>query len=229
MKIKPFIFIVVLFFCLFVRIQASSPVTLIILHTSDLHGHLIQEGKFPGVARLGALFKNIREKYPNTLVLDAGDAVSGTPVSTIFKGTPVFEVMNEMGYDIGLLGNHEFDYGWKQIDHFKEMAKFPILCANVFDTENKGLGDGPFVIYNINGLMIGVIGVITEDLPNLITPNGNRDIKIASVEKAIKLYLPELQEQSDIIILLSHLGFKDDQKIARACKGIDIIIGGHSN
>src|SRR5262249_43280031 len=96
-----------------------GPLHVTIVHTNDLHGHVENAAAITAVARAE------RAKNPSTLFLDAGDCITGTPVSTVFKGEPVFEIMSLMGYDAGTIGNHEFDHGWKQIEKFRKLAVHP--------------------------------------------------------------------------------------------------------
>jgi len=113
--------------------SANDSRSLIILHTNDFHGHIAHEGtgegESAGAARIAAYFAAQRATHDNVLVVDAGDAISGTPVSTLFQGVPIFEVMSAMGYDYGLIGNHEFDHGWQQLEAFRAAAEFPLLAA----------------------------------------------------------------------------------------------------
>ena len=89
----------------------AEELELVIVHTNDFHGHIKEEKNYAGAARISAFVLQQRERHPRVIFLDAGDAISGTPVSTMFKGLPIFEVMNLMNYDVGLLGNHEFEDG----------------------------------------------------------------------------------------------------------------------
>lgn len=210
-------------------LSAGETRSLMILHTNDFHGHISQEADYAGAARITALFKQMRSERDDVLILDAGDSVSGTPVSTLFKGVPIFEVMSRMGYDIGLLGNHEFDYGWKQISKFMATANFPLLNANAFDPQGNPLGDGSYRILEINGIRIGIFGLITAETPYIIIPQGNQGLVFDPPEKYLQKIVDQLRPDTDLIILLSHIGYEEDLEIARDINGIDIIIGGHSH
>ncbi len=203
--------------------------SLLILHTNDFHGHISEEANYAGAARISALLKSYRNARKDVLIVDAGDAVSGTPVSTLFKGTPIFEVMSQMGYDVGTLGNHEFDYGWQQINQFIAAANFPLLSANAFGPAGQPLGDGPWRIIEINGIRIGIIGLITETTPYIIIPKGNEGLRFDPPLLVTQQLVDQLAGQTDIIVLLSHLGHEEDLDLARKVQGVDIIIGGHSH
>jgi len=106
--------------------------SLTILHVNDVHAHLSpSETKTGGFAYLATAIRRERAGCKDCILLDAGDLVQGSPVSTIFHGLPIYEVANMLGFDAGTLGNHEFDYGWMQVRKFMETAKYPIVDTNV--------------------------------------------------------------------------------------------------
>jgi len=208
------------------RADATS---LVILHTNDFHGHIAADDESAGAARIAHFFTSMRNQHDNLLVLDAGDAISGTPVSTLFSGEPIFEVMNRMGYDLGLIGNHEFDHGWRQIEKFRAAVDYPLLSANARGPDGALLGDLPYKIINVGTLRVGVIGVLTELTPSMITPLGNEGTSFAPVEATLKELVPIIREQVDVLIVLSHTGHMREQALAASVPGIDVIVGGHSH
>src|SRR5260370_13932349 len=108
--------------------------TLTILHTNDLHAHLVPNSDgLGGFAELATALRREREHCSDCLYLNAGDLVQGTPVSTIFHGLPIYEIANHLGIDVSTLGNHEFDYGYGMIPIFLRTARFPVVSANVVD------------------------------------------------------------------------------------------------
>lgn len=208
---------------------AADVDSILILCTRDLHGHLKSEGEYAGFARIAAYFKKMKSQRADVLILDAGDCISGTPVATIFKGEPIFEIMSAMGYDVGVLGNHEFDHGWKMIDTFKKIATFPLLSANAYSPDNKLLGDGPTIILDVDGVVVGIIGVITESTPYEVIKTGNEGIRFKPVIQAVKEHLPMVKEKCDLLIVLAHVGFEGEKRLARSIDGIDLIVGGHTH
>src|SRR5450432_2155741 len=105
-----------------------------IIHTNDLHARLLPDShNLGGFAQVASVIRRQRERCDHCLTLNAGDLVQGTQVSTLFKGSPVYEIANLFGFDASTLGNHEFDYGWEQTKHFLEIAKFPTVTSNVVD------------------------------------------------------------------------------------------------
>ena len=83
-----------------------------------------------------------------------------------------------MGYDVGLLGNHEFDHGYEQIDRFLDIANFPLISANAFNREGRLIADKPFLIKQVGDVSVGIIGLTTPDTPRIATPQGNEGLTI---------------------------------------------------
>ena len=109
-----------------------------ILHTNDLHARLLPSDRGDGgFAQMAAAIRRERENCSSCLLLNAGDLVQGTPVSTIFRGVPVYEIANLFGFDAATLGNHEFDYGWQTTTRFLKLARYPTVTANIVDESGK--------------------------------------------------------------------------------------------
>ncbi|MCB1692420.1 MAG: bifunctional metallophosphatase/5'-nucleotidase, partial [Pseudomonadales bacterium] len=202
---------------------------LVIIHTNDFHGHIQHENEYAGAARIAAFVKQVRATNDGVLVLDAGDAISGTPVSTMFKGAPIFEVLNLVGYDAGAIGNHEFDHGYERIEKFREIANYPLLSANAFGPTGDLLADAPMLIKQVNGIRVGIIGLITDYTPNMITPTGNEGISFAPPMYTLAATVRAIRPHVDLLIALSHVGHEEEKQLARTVPGIDIIVGGHSH
>jgi 2',3'-cyclic-nucleotide 2'-phosphodiesterase (5'-nucleotidase family) len=114
--------------------------SLTILHTNDIHARLAPlDNGLGGFSYLAAVIRNERANCTDCILLNAGDLVQGTPVSTIFKGLPVYELAKLLGFDAATLGNHEFDYGWQRASQFVSQAGFPIVSANIVDAEGNGI------------------------------------------------------------------------------------------
>ncbi|MBI3694612.1 MAG: bifunctional metallophosphatase/5'-nucleotidase, partial [Acidobacteria bacterium] len=147
--------LVCLWLLLFVGLApaAEKLLPLTILHTNDLHARFLPDGKHRGgFAQLTAVIRRERAGCQTCLLLNAGDLVQGTPVSTLFRGLPVYEVANHFGFDASTIGNHEFDYGWQRIAEFARTARFPFVSANVVDGNGKLLAASAYVIRNVGGL-----------------------------------------------------------------------------
>ena len=150
---------------------AESLRSLTILHTNDLHARLSpdQEGR-GGFAHLATVIRRERANAEACLLVDAGDFVQGSPVSTIYKGLPIFEIVNRFGYDVATLGNHDFDYGFQMIPRYLRTARFPIVCANVVNEQGRLITARPYLIKNVKAIRVAVIGAVMGTLRNYATP-----------------------------------------------------------
>lgn len=217
---------------------------LVILHTNDMHSHLEpfsdQDPKYPGqggMARRAALIQKIRNEGHPTLVLDAGDVFQGTPYFNLFKGEPEFRMMSAMGYDVGTLGNHDFDNGIEGLAQMLPHANFPLINANYRfdDTVLSGLIQ-PYRIVRRGKLNIGIIGV-GVDLQGLVSSSLTGKLSYQNPIPIVQGLANRLRSDygCQCVILLSHLGYsyKTDQIsdliVAEQTSGIDVIIGGHTH
>src|SRR5664279_820767 len=119
-----------------IRAQDIRPLT--ILHSNDLHAHLLPDDlDRGGFARLATEVRRQKAQCAACLYLNAGDVVQGTPVSTLFHGAPIYEIANLLGLDASALGNHDFDYGWRRTQEFMRIAHFPIVSVNIVDKDGR--------------------------------------------------------------------------------------------
>src|SRR6185369_2967187 len=167
--------------------------TLTILHTNDLHARMMPlENKRGGFAYLASVIRRERAGCNDCIPLNAGDVAQGTPVSTIFHCLPIFEVVNLLGYDVGTLGNHDFDYGWMQARKFIQIAKYPIVSANIVGAEGQLFAAKPYVILTVNGLRVAVIGAMTDELKTLTIPVSMQQWHTIPVLATARKYAAEL-------------------------------------
>ncbi|MFA4904263.1 MAG: 5'-nucleotidase C-terminal domain-containing protein [Desulfobaccales bacterium] len=207
----------------------AAPVSLRILYVNDFHGFaepIKQTNGKPsigGIAYLAGAVDRARQQRPSIL-LAAGDMIQGNAWANLFLGQSVIDVMNAMKFDAMVVGNHEFNFGPKVLQERIAQANFPILGANV-----EGLPSlKPYVIKKLNGIRIGIIGVVTQDSVNT-APKNIAGLKFTPPESALLKYLPELKRQADIIVVLSHCGYPVDRELAAKVPGIDVIVGGHTH
>ncbi len=212
---------------------------LIILHTNDSHSQIetVRSGKgagLGGVHRRAEYFEQVRSEDKDLLILDAGDFSQGTPYFTIFKGDLEVELMNELGYEVATLGNHEFDNGTAELARRLRNADFQVVCAN-YDFSQTELKDivKPYTIVEKAGKHIGIIG-LTVELSNLVAKNNIAGMVHKDPIKTANELAGYLKDEAgcDMVIVLSHLGYYDgdsDIKLAESSRNIDIIIGGHSH
>ncbi len=224
--------------------SSAKTTSLTILHTNDVHSRL---DPFPmdgsrnagkgGVARRATLLRQIRQEQKNVLLFDAGDIFQGTPYFNLYKGEPEILAMNQLGYNAGTIGNHDFDGGIDNMVTQFGKASFPLLIAN-YDFKNTVM-DGrtmPYKIFDKDGIKIGVFGLgIKPD--GLIPRDAYRETKYLDPiemgnDTAVKL---RTEKKCDYVICLSHLGFKydgptvSDNVLAAKTRNIDLIIGGHTH
>ena len=203
--------------------------TLTILHTNDLHSRLSPlENHHGGFAYVAAAIRHEREGCTDCILLNAGDLAQGSPVSTIYKGMPVFEIANMFGFDAATLGNHDFDYGWEQAKKFVEMAKYPIVSANIADSNSQLLTPKPWVILKVNGLRIGVIGAMTDDLHILQFPALLGDFHTIPSVATVHKYAAELKPRCDLVVLVGHINPSEEQAFLKE-PDVPVIISGHTH
>jgi len=202
--------------------------SLTILHTNDLHARLSPlENHHGGFAFVAAAIQRERAHCTDCVLLNAGDLVQGTPVSTIYHGLPVFEIANLFHFDAATLGNHEFDYGWPQVRKFLEVANYPVVSANMVGASGKLFTAQPYVILKVNGLRVGVIGAMTDDLVNLTTPQTMGEWHAAPVFDTVRRYAAELRAKSDLIVLLAHITAEEEKKFLNEAPEIPVLVTGH--
>ncbi|MCX7965623.1 MAG: bifunctional metallophosphatase/5'-nucleotidase [Syntrophorhabdaceae bacterium] len=208
----------------------AEPVEIRILYVNDFHGFAESyrtpgsERLLGGVSYLAGLIDNLRREKP-TILLSAGDMIQGNNWANLTEGKSVIELMNAMSFDAMVVGNHEFDFGLDVLKKRISESSFFILGANVYGFD----GLKPYIIKELSGVKIGIIGVITEDTPKSTHPKNVVGLKFFSVEDTVKKYLKELNGKADVIVVLSHIGFFADRLLAQNVRGIDIIVGGHSH
>lgn len=204
-----------------------TPETLTILHTNDFHAHLqpTRTGK-GGAAAIAAYIKSVRASVPRVLVLEAGDMTQGSPVSSVFLGRPIYEIMSAAGYDAGTLGNHEFDNGAKMIAEFCKIARYPLISSNV-TLQGKPVTGRTEEVITLGGLRVGLLGLTTHEDIDL---DANPALRIEEPEAAVRRLAPALKGRADLIVALTHLGDDRDLQLARATSDtLAVIVGGHSH
>ncbi len=210
---------------------------LVILQTNDTHSQLEPNDKgLGGIQRRKAIIDSVRAADPNVLLVDAGDAVQGTLFFNLYKGEAEMEMMNLLGYDMAILGNHEFDNGVEQlVKNIADSRHTTWLSTNYhFDDALLDSVFVPYKIYDIDGKRIGFIGINTN--PKGMISEGNYDgVHYLDVIKAANATAWALKnnENVDAVVAITHIGYDDvhpsDVDLARSSEDIDIILGGHSH
>lgn len=220
-------------------VRRDQPVFTII-HTNDMHGYVQAETVTVGtrsylgggMANLTGMIDAWRASNPRrTLVLDAGDIWQGTFVSNQSEGRLMIDIMNIAGYTAAAPGNHDFDFGQETLAARAAQASFPFLAANIVDARSGQTLPWlkPYVIKDVDGVRFGVIGLGYPGTPAISKPANVAGLRFQPGADAVRRYLPEVRAQSDIVVVLSHMGMADDEKLAAEVSGIDVIVGGHTH
>lgn len=232
---------VFLLFYLFGTVWAGD-FSLTIVHINDTHSHLDSEWlnlkvhgqpiavSVGGMARVKSLIDSWRKEDPHLLTLHAGDVVQGTLYFSLFDGTLEFGLLNALKLNCLVMGNHEFDRGIQVIPRWIKRTNFPWVTTNIdFSRERKVAAlVKPYVIKEIKGEKIGIIGLTTEKTPFMVLNIG--ETVFADPIDTARKYVAYLTAQGvNKIIVLSHLGYNRDCELAALVPGIDIIVGGHSH
>ena len=195
-----------------------------ILAANDMHAQI---EVFPQFA---ALADSLRTIDPSLLIFSAGDNRTGNPINDkyILPAYPMVALMNQVGFNGSALGNHEFDV--HSLKRLIGLSNFRYICANAFPSDSSGIKLVPYQVFDVEGLRVGVIGAIQLS-PNGIPSTHPDNLEGLSFKPAEEI-MPQyewLSKQCDATILLSHLGYPDDIKIAEKFPWLDLIIGGHTH
>ncbi len=212
---------------------------LTLLHSNDMHGDFLADNVdkklLGGVSLLSGYVNKTRREEKNVIYTISGDMFRGSVIDAEFKGMSTIEIMNMLAPDVVTLGNHEIDYGIAHLLFIEKCAKFPIINANLFISTNHARLFRPHFLMEIDGMKVLFIGIITEDVlsqtkqDSLIGSFVNIYEVVEEVEKICDSYK---QTDVDLTVLLTHIGFEEDKRLAAKLPrelGIDMIIGGHSH
>ena len=228
----------------------GNTVDINLVTVNDFHGRIEQSGTAAGIARLSTAVNQFRAENPNTIFAAAGDMIgASTFTSFIQQDVPTIETLNAAGLDVSAVGNHEFDRGFADLtDRVMPLASWEYLGANVYD---KATGDPALPEYWIkkfNGIRVGFVGAVTDELPSLVSPTGIEDITVGSPVEAANRVADQLSDgkssngEADIVILLVHEGAattdissatdpksRFGQIVLNADDNIDAIVSGHTH
>lgn len=208
-----------------------------IIHTNDLHSHLehAQDPSVGGYAAVKATIDRVKkraeEQGVESLVLDAGDFMEGSPFYMAEQGRATWSVMNSMGYDAVVIGNHDWLMGPDDLNRL--LGEFPpqfsFLGANfIYEPHQQNIARHlkPYAEFKKNGIKIAVLGLTTDEfLYSWIAKDGQ--ILRPSFEATLRI--PEMRQDNELVIALTHIGLKNDRVLVRDTGGIDLVVGGHSH
>jgi 5'-nucleotidase len=217
-----------------------------VLHTNDTHSQIdpilendkTYAGK-GGVARRATLVKRVRKENPNTLMIDAGDVCQGTPYFNFYKGEVEYKAMSLIGYDVGTIGNHEFDNGVESLAKALQFANFDIVSTN-YDVRGSALENKVknHVVKEVGGLRVGLFGLGISPT-GLITPDNFKPLQYLDPVQMTRGVTKLLrgQERCTLVLGMSHLGYYadarnsqvGDSQVAAQVDGIDFIASGHTH
>jgi 2',3'-cyclic-nucleotide 2'-phosphodiesterase (5'-nucleotidase family) len=226
-------------FLISIYVNVSQARLVQILHTNDTHSslvHAIHNDQRGGAERLKTLIDSYKNKMASegvkTIVLDAGDFLEGTIFYMAEKARTTFNVHNEMGYDVGVLGNHDYLMGTDELDKLlgEIDLKFQFICANIEpakDHPNLVKKIKPYAELEVDGIKIGIIGLTTDEV--FYKWRFERGLITDPFESAQK-YEKILKERgNDFIIALTHIGVVNDLRMVARTRNIDLVVGGHSH
>jgi 2',3'-cyclic-nucleotide 2'-phosphodiesterase / 3'-nucleotidase len=209
-------------------LSGAERVTVTILATTDVHGFIYPYDYFTakpsarGLAAAASLIGRVRSETPNTLLIDCGDIIQGSPLESVHQSAvrsgastapdPMMLAMNELGYDAAVLGNHEFNYGLKNLAAARRMARFPWLSANT-RTGDALPPFAPYLVKTVAGVKVSVIGVTTAAIPQWEKPEQIRGLSWIAPEEGVREALALLEkEKPDVILVAAHGGLDRDLK-----------------
>ena len=216
------------------------------LHTNDTHSQIdplppndrLYAGK-GGVARRATLVKRIRRQNPNTLLIDAGDVCQGTPYFNFYRGEVEYKAMSAIGYDVGTLGNHEFDNGVDALAAALKFSSFDLVSAN-YDVKGTALESKVkrYVVRTVGGVRVGLFGLGISPV-GLITPANFKGVTYNDPVVAAREVVTTLREKErcTLVVGMSHLGYYPqpkenevgDSQVVSQVDGIDFIASGHNH
>ena len=235
-------------------------VQITILGTTDLHGNINPIDYYTnkpdnrGLAKIATLIKRVRREHPNVLLVDSGDTIQGSPLES-FHGRknnqppdPMMLVMNSLNYDAMAVGNHEYNFGLKVLEKARGEANFPWLSANTYDISKQQPHYKPYIVKEVAGVRIGILGLTTPGVPNWDNPPNYAGLEFHEPLVEARKWLPVLRdkEKVDIVVIAMHMGLGEDLRtgevspgqvpheneaitIAKEVPGVDVIFMGHTH
>lgn len=194
---------------------ATDSIEAVIIHTNDVHGRILEEKGVIGDAKAAAVIEEERSKIENTIVVDAGDAFQGLPISNSTKGEDRANIMNQVGYDAMAVGNHEFDFGMDQAIKYKETLNFPLLSANTYVNGARVFEASTIVdkTPTVVGDEFVVIGVTTPETATKTHPKNIEGVTFADPITEVNKVIDEVEARAladnrvyNNYIILAHLG-----------------------
>lgn len=231
-----------------------------IISTTDLHGRIFPVDYFAnkpdqlGLAKLATMIRQIRKDNADSLLIDVGDCIQGSPLAYLYNRkhpeapNPMMLVMNALKYDSMTVGNHEFNFGLTVLEKARGEAKFPWLSANTVRAGTDEPAFVPYFVKEVSGVRVGVLGLTTPGIPYWENAGNYAGLEFKDPVEAAKRWVTILREKekADLVVVAMHMGLEDNLgsnrrypnpipnensaiAVARAVKGVDVILLGHTH
>ena len=235
-------------------------VQITILGTTDLHGNINPIDYYTnkpdnrGFAKVATLIKRIRKEQPNTLLIDSGDTIQGSPLESFhsrknnMRTDPMMLVMNALNYDAMAVGNHEYNFGLKVLEKARGEAKFPWLSGNTYEKGTERTHYKPYIVKDVAGVKIGILGLTTPGIPYWDNPPNYAGLEFRDPVSEARKWVETLRtkEKVDVVVIAMHMGLGEDLRtgeaspgqipheneaisIAKEVPGVDVIFMGHTH
>ena len=245
---------------LYVAGSAPKRVHIVVLGTTDLHGNIFPIDYYTnkpdnrGLAKIATLIKQVRRETPNVVLIDSGDTIQGTPLEYYHNKKnnqprdPMMLAMSALGYDAMAVGNHEYNFGLQVLEKARSEAKFPWLSANTYNKGTNKTHYDPYVVKEIAGVRIAVLGLTTPGVPVWENAPNYAGLEFHDPLVEAKKWVPVLRgkERADVVVIAMHMGLEQDLRtgevnpgqvlnenraiaIAQQVPGVDLIFMGHTH
>jgi 2',3'-cyclic-nucleotide 2'-phosphodiesterase / 3'-nucleotidase len=232
----------------------------VILSTTDMHGRIFPIDYYTnkydnvGIAKVATLVKEARKNDPDLMLVDSGDTIQGTPLEYFHNKRnntppdPMMLAMNALKYDSMTVGNHEYNFGLQVLNKARSEALFPFLSANTYDVGTSNTHYKPYIVKEVQGVRIGVLGLTTPGIPNWENKPNYAGLEFRETVSEARKWVPILRdkEKVDVVVIAMHMGIEEDLRtgvpspsqvpnenaavaIARQVAGVDVILMGHTH
>ncbi|MFN2454742.1 MAG: bifunctional UDP-sugar hydrolase/5'-nucleotidase [Pyrinomonadaceae bacterium] len=242
------------------NVSANARAQITILATTDMHGNILPVDYYSnkpdarGLACAATVIKQARKENPNLLLIDSGDTIQGTPLAYYHNKKnnappdPMMLAMNALHYDAMAVGNHEYNFGLKVLEKARGEARFPWLSANTYKKGTNETAYQPYIVKEVNGARVGILGLTTPGVPNWENPENYPGLEfretVAEAKKWVKILREK--ERADVVVIAMHMGLEEDLRtgkvdpgqvknenaavaIAEQVAGVDAIFMGHTH
>jgi 2',3'-cyclic-nucleotide 2'-phosphodiesterase / 3'-nucleotidase len=240
--------------------HSSRRLQIVILGTTDLHGNLFPIDYYTdkkdnrGLAKVATLIKQVRKDNEHVVLIDSGDTIQGTPLAYYHNKKnnqppdPMMLSMNALRYDTMTVGNHEYNFGLKVLEKARSEANFPWLSANTYNKDTNETHYKPYLIKDVAGVRIGILGLTTPGIPNWENVPNYAGLEFHEPLVEAKKWVPIMREKehADLVVIAMHMGIEEDLRtgeinpgqvpnenqavaIAKQVPGVDLIFMGHTH